>query len=53
MNAISAKTRDRLLYMISPLLFLALWQLLLMAGLGDRRFIPANGTSRSGSGSSC
>jgi NitT/TauT family transport system permease protein len=41
MNAISAKTRDRLLYMISPLLFLALWQLLLMAGLGDRRFIPA------------
>src|SRR5262245_33530006 len=41
MNAISAKTRDRLLYMISPLLFLALWQLLLMAGIGDRRFIPA------------
>ena len=41
MNALSAKTRDRLLYMISPLLFLALWQLLLMAGIGDRRFIPA------------
>ena len=41
MNAISAKTRDRLLYMISPVLFLGLWQLLLMAGFGDRRFIPA------------
>jgi ABC-type nitrate/sulfonate/bicarbonate transport system permease component len=41
MNALSAKARDRLLYMISPLLFLALWQLLLMAGIGDRRFIPA------------
>ena len=41
MNALSAKTRDRLLNMISPLLFLALWQLLLMAGIGDRRFIPA------------
>src|SRR3954462_588235 len=41
MNALSAKTRDRLLNMISPLLFLALWQLLLMAGFGDRRFIPA------------
>ena len=41
MNALSAKTRDRLLYMISPILFLGLWQLLLMAGLGDRRFVPA------------
>ena len=41
MNTMSAKTRDRLLYMVSPILFLALWQLLLMAGLGDRRFIPA------------
>src|SRR6266581_4311589 len=41
MNALSAKTRDRLLYMVSPILFLGLWQLLLMAGLGDRRFIPA------------
>src|SRR5262249_57656291 len=41
MNTMSAKTRDRLLYMVSPILFLAVWQLLLMAGLGDRRFIPA------------
>ena len=32
MNAISAKTRDRLLYMISPIAVSALWQLLLMAG---------------------
>ena len=41
MNAISAKTRDRLLYLISPIGLLIVWQLLLMAGLGDRRFIPA------------
>jgi NitT/TauT family transport system permease protein len=41
MNGISAKWRDRLLYMISPILFLLVWQLLLMAGFGDRRFIPA------------
>ena len=33
MNGLSAKARDRLLYMVSPLLFLGLWQLLLM---GDR-----------------
>jgi NitT/TauT family transport system permease protein len=38
---ISAKTRERLLYLISPIGLLLLWQLLLMAGLGDRRFIPA------------
>ena len=36
----SAKTQERLLYLISPIGLLALWQLLLMAGLGDRRFIP-------------
>jgi ABC-type nitrate/sulfonate/bicarbonate transport system permease component len=41
MNSLSAKTRDRLLYLISPLGLLILWQLLLMAGIGDRRFIPA------------
>jgi NitT/TauT family transport system permease protein len=33
--------RDRLLYLISPIGLLLLWQLLLMAGFGDRRFIPA------------
>jgi NitT/TauT family transport system permease protein len=38
---ISAKTHERLLDLISPIGLLLLWQLLLMAGLGDRRFIPA------------
>ena len=37
----SAKARERLLYFISPIGLLILWQLLLMAGIGDRRFIPA------------
>ena len=41
MTGISAKTRDRALYLISPIGLLILWQLLLMAGFGDRRFIPA------------
>jgi NitT/TauT family transport system permease protein len=35
------RTRERLLYLISPLGLIALWQLLLMAGIGDRRFVPA------------
>jgi NitT/TauT family transport system permease protein len=33
--------RERLLYLVSPIGLLVVWQLLLMAGLGDRRFIPA------------
>jgi len=41
MSGLSAKTRDRMLYLISPIGLLILWQLLLMAGIGDRRFIPA------------
>jgi len=41
MSGLSAKTRDRVLYLISPLGLLLAWQLLLMAGFGDRRFIPA------------
>ena len=41
MNGLSAKTRDRLLYLISPIALILVWQLLLMAGFGDRRFIPA------------
>ena len=41
MSTMSAKTRDRLLYLISPIVFLIAWQLLLEAGFGDRRFIPA------------
>ena len=41
MSGLSAKTRDRLLYLISPIGLLLLWELLLRAGFGDRRFIPA------------
>src|SRR5215469_9574486 len=38
---ISTKARERLLYLISPLGLIFIWQILLMAGIGDRRFIPA------------
>lgn len=41
MSAPSPKWRERLLYLISPIGLLAVWQLLLMYGLGDRRFVPA------------
>jgi len=41
MKPMSDKSIERLLYLISPLGLLAIWQLLLMAGFGDRRFIPA------------
>jgi NitT/TauT family transport system permease protein len=41
MMELSAKARERALYLISPVALLLIWQLLLMAGLGDRRFIPA------------
>jgi len=37
----SDKAIERLLYFVSPIGLLAVWQLLLMAGFGDRRFIPA------------
>jgi ABC-type nitrate/sulfonate/bicarbonate transport system permease component len=37
----SQQKRERLLYLISPIGLLVVWQLLLMAGIGDRRFIPA------------
>src|SRR5207249_37797 len=37
----SGKTRERLLYLISPIALLIIWQILLVAGIGDRRFIPA------------
>jgi ABC-type nitrate/sulfonate/bicarbonate transport system permease component len=37
----SAKARERLLYLISPIALLAVWQVLLMLGFGDRRFVPA------------
>jgi ABC-type nitrate/sulfonate/bicarbonate transport system permease component len=36
----SAKTRERLLYLISPIALLVVWQILLMLGFGDRRFVP-------------
>ncbi len=41
MSARSKLAQERLLYLISPIGLLLLWQLLLMAGFGDRRFIPA------------
>jgi ABC-type nitrate/sulfonate/bicarbonate transport system permease component len=41
MKSFSAKQRERLLYLISPIGLLLVWQILLMLGLGDRRFIPA------------
>ena len=37
----SDKSIERLLYLVSPIALLAAWQLALMAGFGDRRFIPA------------
>jgi ABC-type nitrate/sulfonate/bicarbonate transport system permease component len=36
----SGKWRERSLYLISPIGLLLVWQLLVMAGFGDRRFIP-------------
>jgi NitT/TauT family transport system permease protein len=41
MSGLSAKTHERLLYLISPIGLLLVWQILLMLGFGDRRFIPA------------
>jgi len=40
MTGLSTKAKERLLYLISPIGLLLLWQVLLMAGIGDRRFIP-------------
>jgi ABC-type nitrate/sulfonate/bicarbonate transport system permease component len=36
----STKLQERLLYLISPIGLLLVWELLIRAGLGDRRFIP-------------
>ncbi len=41
MLSMTERTRERLLYLISPVALIVVWQLLLMLGLGDRRFIPA------------
>jgi ABC-type nitrate/sulfonate/bicarbonate transport system permease component len=40
MSEPSAKWRERLLYLISPIGLLLLWQVLVSLGFGDRRFIP-------------
>jgi ABC-type nitrate/sulfonate/bicarbonate transport system permease component len=40
-SALSDKTRDRLLYLVSPIGLIVLWQILIVLGIGDRRFIPA------------
>lgn len=40
MSGLSTRANERLLYLISPIGLLLLWQVLLMAGIGDRRFIP-------------
>jgi NitT/TauT family transport system permease protein len=37
----NAKIQERLLYLISPIALLVLWQVLLMLGIGDRRFVSA------------
>jgi NitT/TauT family transport system permease protein len=37
----SGKSRERLLYLASPIALVLLWQASLMLGFGDRRFIPA------------
>ena len=41
MSGLSNKARERLLYLISPIGLIVVWQALLMLGIGDRRFIPA------------
>ncbi len=40
MSEPSEKWRERLLYLISPIGLLLLWQILVGLGFGDRRFIP-------------
>ena len=40
MSEMSRKNQERLLYLASPIGLLVIGQLLLMAGFGDRRFIP-------------
>jgi ABC-type nitrate/sulfonate/bicarbonate transport system permease component len=41
MSGLSGKARERLLYLISPIALIVVWQALLMLGIGDRRFVPA------------
>jgi len=37
----SRKNQERWLYLISPIVLLLIWEALLRAGFGDRRFVPA------------
>jgi ABC-type nitrate/sulfonate/bicarbonate transport system permease component len=41
MNGPASKLQERLLYLVSPIGLLAVWELLLRLGLGDRHFVPA------------
>lgn len=41
MSGMSRQAQERLLYLASPIGLLLLWEFLLWAGFGDRRFIPA------------
>jgi NitT/TauT family transport system permease protein len=41
MSRSPSKLNERLLYLASPIGLLAVWQILLALGLGDRRFVPA------------
>lgn len=36
----SRKTQERWLYLVSPILLLLVWEFLIRAGFGDRRFVP-------------
>ena len=41
MSGMSRKSQERWLYLISPIVLLIVWEALLRAGVGDRRFVPA------------
>src|SRR5260370_17094315 len=41
MSKQSSKLQERLLYLASPIGLLAVWEVLLALGFGDRRFVPA------------
>jgi NitT/TauT family transport system permease protein len=41
MSEPASKLQERLLYLASPIALLAIWEMLLAFGFGDRRFVPA------------
>jgi len=41
MSAPSSKLKERLLYLASPIGLLVMWEMLVVLGFGDRRFVPA------------